>query len=136
LATKDQPAKKRRIRKAPQTVRQQAAAVSAEKPKKRRIRKITSKGVGKLKTVHRFGQKEYYLPLPDNRIGNFLNKRRSFIPRYFKDSWVELKKVTWPNRKETTKLTIAVFTFAITFGLLVAVVDFGLDRLFKQIFLD
>ena len=65
--------------------------------------------------------------MPDNKVGRFLNKRRSFIPRYFKESWQELRKVTWPNRKETTKLTLAVFTFAIVFGLLVAIVEFGLD---------
>jgi preprotein translocase subunit SecE len=137
VASKDQPAKKRRIRKVAPTVRQQAAAAAEPKrEKRRRIKKVTGKASRPIRAAYHFGKKEVYLPMPDNKIGRFLNKRRSFIPRYFKESWQELRKVTWPNRKETTKLTLAVFTFAIVFGLLVAIVDFGLDRLFRKIFLD
>lgn len=135
MAAKVQPVKKRRIKKAAPTVRQQAAA--GPKPeKRRRVKKTASIAFRPLRKAYHFGKKEIYLPLPDNRIGRFLNKRRSFIPNYFKESWKELRQVTWPTRKETFKLTLAVFTFAIVFGLMVAVVDFGLDRLFRKIFLD
>lgn len=137
MPASDKPEKKRRVRKVTPTVRQQAAAAAAPKPeKRRRIKKVTGRASTPLKKAYHFGKKEVYLPMPDNKVGRFLNKRRSFIPRYFKDSWKELRLVTWPNRKETTKLTIAVFTFAIVFGLMVAIVDFGLDRLFRKIFLD
>lgn len=61
-----------------------------------------------------------------------MNKKRYIIPRYLRESWHEVKQVTWPDRKETTKLTLAVFTFAIIFGILVAVVDYGLDILFRK----
>jgi len=71
--------------------------------------------------------------MPDNRAGRFLNKRRSIIPSFFSEAWVELRQVVWPSRRETWKLTLAVFVFAIIFGLLVAITDYGLDKVFKRI---
>lgn len=55
--------------------------------------------------------------------------------RYIRDSWRELRSVTWPSFKESLRLTGAVIIFSVIFGLLIAVVDFGLDKLFKQILL-
>lgn len=60
---------------------------------------------------------------------------RLLIPKYFVNAWREVKQVSWPNRRETRRLTIAVFTFAIIFGAMVAVVDKGLDVFFKQVVL-
>jgi len=54
---------------------------------------------------------------------------------YIRSSWQELKQVTWPTRREGRRLTTAVIIFAVIFGALVAVVDFGLDKLFKQLLL-
>lgn len=70
---------------------------------------------------------------PMRFIGRILAK--VLLITYLRESWSELRKVTWPNRKETIKLTVAVFTFAIIFGLVIAVVDFGLDKLFRKILL-
>lgn len=89
-----------------------------------------------LRRAHKAGKKEVYLPLPDNKVGKFLNKRRSIIPKYFRESWVELKLVTWSSRRQTIHLTFAVFVFAIVSGVTVAIVDAGLDRLFKQLLLQ
>ncbi len=58
-----------------------------------------------------------------------------FFLRYFRDSWRELRQVTWPNRKETWQLTFAVFMFAIIFGLMVSITDYGLDKVFKRVLL-
>lgn len=66
-------------------------------------------------------------------IGRLL-KKILFVD-YFVASWRELKKVTWPGRKETIQLTLAVFIFAFGFGLLIAVVDFGLSKIFQEVFL-
>lgn len=54
---------------------------------------------------------------------------------YIRNSWRELQDVTWPNRREGRRLTTAVIIFSIIFGALIAIVDFGLDKLFKQVFL-
>jgi preprotein translocase subunit SecE len=56
-------------------------------------------------------------------------------PAYFRNSWKELKQVTWPTRRESAQLTTAVIIFATIFGVMIAIVDFGLDRLFKQVLL-
>jgi preprotein translocase SecE subunit len=56
-------------------------------------------------------------------------------PSYFRNSFRELKQVTWPGRRESLRLTSAVLAFAIVFGAIVALVDFGLDKLFKELIL-
>lgn len=70
---------------------------------------------------------------PMRFIGRILAK--ILLLNYFRQSWQELKQVTWPGRRETIQLTFAVFVFAISFGLLIAVVDFGLDKLFREVLL-
>ena len=64
-----------------------------------------------------------------------MNKRRRVIPRFFREAFQELRLVTWPGRKETWKLTTAVFVFAIVFGIAIAITDYGLDKLFRNIIL-
>lgn len=127
--------KKRKLRPAPETVRQRAESKANAPVKPRRIRRTAKTALRPLKAAHRVGAKEIYLPMPDNRLGRFLNKRRYFIPKYFRESWQELRLVSWPNRRETTKLTLAVFTFAIIFGFLVSITDYGLDQIFKRVLL-
>jgi preprotein translocase SecE subunit len=70
---------------------------------------------------------------PMRFIGKLLNK--ILLINYFKTSWHELRQVTWPGRKETLQLTFAVFIFAIGFGLMIAVVDYGLSKLFQEVLL-
>ena len=57
------------------------------------------------------------------------------FPAYFRNSWQELKLVTWPNWRESRRLTGAVLIFAIIFGTVIALVDYGLDKLFKSVLL-
>lgn len=57
------------------------------------------------------------------------------VPRYFRNSWRELRQVTWPNKKESRRLTLAVMLFALLFGIAIAIVDYGLDKIFKRILL-
>lgn len=70
---------------------------------------------------------------PVKFIGRWLAKL--LLINYFISSWKELKLVTWPNRKQTVQLTFAVFIFSIVFGIMIAIVDYGLDKLFKQVLL-
>lgn len=57
------------------------------------------------------------------------------VPTYLRTSIVELKDVTWPNRLKSRQLTTAVLIFAVVFGIVVAIVDYGLDKLFRNILL-
>lgn len=54
---------------------------------------------------------------------------------YVRNSFRELKEVTWPTWAESRRLTGAVILFAVIFGALIAVADYGLDKLFKQLLL-
>ena len=62
-------------------------------------------------------------------------RKRSFIERIplfgkpAQDIFNELKKVTWPTREETTRLTVAVLAVTITIGLLLGGVDIGFNWL-------
>ena len=125
---------KRRLRK-PQTVREQAKSSALASPKPQRVKRAFRIASTPVRSAHRVGKKEYYLPMPDNKFGRFLNKRRHFIPSYFRNSFKELRDVKWPDRKQTTQLTLAVFIFATIFGVIIAVTDYGLDKVFKKVLL-
>jgi preprotein translocase SecE subunit len=60
---------------------------------------------------------------------------RILWPRYFRNSFKELRQVTWTTRRQTWKLTFAVLIFAIIFGILVTLTDYGLDKVIKRIVL-
>jgi preprotein translocase SecE subunit len=55
-----------------------------------------------------------------------------FVPPYIRNSWRELRLVTWPNRRQSWQLVNAVIIFSVVFGIIIAVVDYGLDKLFKE----
>ncbi len=52
---------------------------------------------------------------------------------FFEESKVELKKVTWPSRKETIATSLAVLVLTVVMALYLGVVDFGLSRLIQFI---
>lgn len=55
------------------------------------------------------------------------------LPPYIRNSWRELRQVTWPNRRETFRLTYAVIIFSTIFGVIVFGVDLVLDKIFKEL---
>ncbi len=112
--------------------RNQKAQEASEKPK--RIRKVASsaaKPVGKIGTAL---TSEFHI-IPKKENPGFFTKSRSATPSYFSNAWKELRQVTWPGRKETWKLVFAVYVFAIGLGVAVALLDFGLEKLFKEVIL-
>lgn len=56
-------------------------------------------------------------------------------PRYFRNSFKELRQVKWPDRRQTWRLTFAVLVFALVFGFLVTITDYGLDKVIRRIVL-
>lgn len=56
-------------------------------------------------------------------------------PTYFRNSFNELKGVTWPTPKMSVRLTYAVLAFAVVFGVAIALVDLVLDKVFKVLLL-
>lgn len=135
--TKPQPHKRRVLKKAPTpTIRQRASQAPSGSKKLRRLRSGSQTATRPLRAAAQFSKVEFYLPMPDSRLGRFLNKRRYWIPRYFREAWHEVRQVKWPNRKETRHMTVAVFIFAIVFAVVIASVDYGLDQVFKKVLLN
>lgn len=128
-------ARKRTLKKS-ESLRDRAAKASQVKTPKRRVRKAASaagRPIGKLVTASR---REYHLITPREKgVAGFLTKPRKVFPRYFINSWRELRQVSWPNRRTTWKLVFAVFAFATVFGVAIALVDYGLESVFKRIIL-
>ena len=122
-----------RVRKSTPTVRERVEAASTVTEKKKPVRN----------TLAKIGSPVKKLRLSDRQVPRiaavpfrFLKRiLRWLVPRYFVNSWRELRLVVWPNRRETWRLTLAVFIFAVVFGALVAGVDKGLDELFKKVIL-
>jgi len=62
--------------------------------------------------------------------------RVRFIPRlgYFREVIGELKKVVWPTREETRRLTIMVIIVSVAVGIFLGAVDFGFTRIVDWFF--
>jgi preprotein translocase subunit SecE len=61
-------------------------------------------------------------------------KRPNFIQRYFTETVGELRKVTWPTRKEATSLTVIVLIVTVAMGLFLGGLDFIYTKIFALIF--
>jgi preprotein translocase subunit SecE len=56
--------------------------------------------------------------------------RRAVNFRFVGEAVTELRRVTWPTRQETTRLTIMVLAVSAIIGAFLAVVDLGFARVF------
>lgn len=123
-------------RRKAESVRERAAKVQQKKssePRRRKVAAVAAKPAVGLKSVLK---KEYHpIKLPDNKAGRVLTKKRSFIPNYFVDSWKELKEVVWPSKKQAFSLTMAVVIFSVTIALVVRLLDYGFEKLFRGVIL-
>lgn len=119
---------KRRVRKV-ETVREKTA--QAEKD--------TKKGTGRA-LWRGFTTPVRLLGRGLAKAGRSLGRFRAFRiigrilwPYYFRNSWKELRLVTWPTGRQSRQLTLAVMVFATIFGVVIALLDYGLDKVFKQV---
>lgn len=60
-----------------------------------------------------------------SKIGNGFKKSANF----FRDGWLELKKVRWPNRKELTNYTLVVLSTVVLIAIFFTIIDRGLSEL-------
>ena len=127
--------KTRRLRAAPQTMRERAEREANKQPKQRRVHVSLGWLLKPFRRIGRGVRRVSSLKIwrPVRFVGRILG--RILFPRYLRRSFAELRQVTWPNRKQTFQLTSAVILFSVIFGLVVALFDFGLDKLFKQVIL-
>ena len=95
----------------------------------KRIKKVRSKIANFFKKIT--------APIRNARAWKFLRRTvlRSPFRSYFVSSWRELRQVSWPDRKTAWKLTLTVFLFSALFAAFTSGLDYGFERLAKEIFL-
>ena len=127
-------AKKRLIKT--ETMRDKSVKAKSKADKPRRLKQTANAIARPFKSAKKVAKMEFYVFTPQEKgVKGFLTKRRNWTPGYFRTAFKELKQVSWPSRRETWRLMTAVFIFALVFGLLITVVDYGLEKLFKGAFL-
>lgn len=60
-------------------------------------------------------------------------KKRFNLVKTFKDMWAELKKVTWPSRKELIRQSTVVIVFVLILTVVVGLMDYVLSNLLRLI---
>ena len=55
------------------------------------------------------------------------------LGQFLREVRTELKKVTWPSRKDTMYATIIVLICVFIFGFFLGIVDLGLSRLVRLV---
>jgi preprotein translocase SecE subunit len=118
---------KRRV-KNPETFRERAIKATVADDKPRRGSKVRSTTAKPFKVTGR-GLNKIFNRQPFRFIGKII------VPSYFRNSFKELKLVEWPGWKLSRQLTFAVLAFAVVFGGAIALVDLGLDKVFRNILL-
>jgi len=59
--------------------------------------------------------------------------RRGLSFRFISESYQELRRVTWPTREETMRLTLMVIAVAAAIGAFLSIVDILFSRLINTI---
>jgi len=55
------------------------------------------------------------------------------VRHFLNDAWAELKKVTWPTRKQTLMSTGVVLVVVFIVSLFLGLIDFGLAKIVKAV---
>lgn len=60
----------------------------------------------------------------------------SKITRYFQESLEEMKKVTWPTKKETYNYTLLVIGISLVVAAFLGILDYGFNLGFKELIIQ
>jgi preprotein translocase subunit SecE len=60
-------------------------------------------------------------------------RKKNRFTGFFTSIWAELKKVTWPSRQETLRLSLMVIVLCVAVGLVLGLLDWGFSNLFNQV---
>ena len=55
------------------------------------------------------------------------------IEKFFREVGREMRKVSWPKRKELTRYTVTVLSTVVFFTVFFAVIDLGISKLIRLI---
>jgi preprotein translocase subunit SecE len=70
---------------------------------------------------------------PAVSVQTTLTDKTAQLKEFFQESKVELKKITWPTRKETIATGIAVLVLTFVMALFLGVADLGLTKIVELI---
>jgi preprotein translocase subunit SecE len=76
---------------------------------------------------------------PSGQQGEETPEKSGFVAKaqelkeFFEESQVELKKVTWPTRKETLATCTAVMILVVVMSLFLGIVDLGLSKIVEAV---
>ena len=59
------------------------------------------------------------------RVLGFLKRLPQTVAKPFRDSWHELRKVTWPTRQNLINSTLIVLVFMVFMGVVIGLLDMG-----------
>jgi preprotein translocase subunit SecE len=69
---------------------------------------------------------------PKTQTATLAKKRNRFVG-FFVSIWAELKKVTWPSRQESIRLSLMVLALCVAIGVVLGLLDWGFSSLFNQV---
>lgn len=105
---------------------------SAE-PRRKKVASATAKpvkGLGKILT------KEFNpITVKKGKYSNLLSKRISLMPKYFINSYRELKEVHWLKPRQALSLTFAVIIFSVSIALFVQLLSYVFDKVVQEVIL-
>ena len=67
------------------------------------------------------------------RFVGFFKNLPANIARPFRDMFYELKKVTWPSKKDLINYTLLVLAFIVFMGVVIGLLDLGASELVKAL---
>jgi preprotein translocase subunit SecE len=73
---------------------------------------------------------------PENQTMASKDKKENFVftaTEFLREVKVELKKVTWPTRKQTTGTTIVVIIFVFILAVFLGIFDYSLSKLVQVV---
>lgn len=65
--------------------------------------------------------------------GGFIGRAIRGLTTYFRDTIAELRKVSWPTREETMRLTWIVITVTVITAIVLGIISFGFSLLTAQV---
>jgi len=77
-------------------------------------------------------QKEYAVAKKDEK--SIAVKQPNFQQRYITETIGELRKVTWPTRREATNLTVIVLAVTLAVGMYLGLADYIFSRFIALLF--
>jgi preprotein translocase SecE subunit len=110
---------KRRLQASTETVRERTEKLQTEAAKPKSPSKFRSFWGGFFWPLRALGRQIAKL----NRFRVFRWIGYVLLPPYIRNSWRELKLVTWPDRRESISLSYAVIVFSLIFGVVVFALD-------------